>query len=103
VLPGQHDLEGVLIQSCLQVLDRPLQFRADAFPLPRQLGADLRLLELGVEGAQRLDLFRQSGATLEERLGPGRIGPEAGIGRPALDVSELAGAGLEIKDAPGAR
>jgi len=91
VLAGQHHLQLLPVEGRRQLVRGAPQVLADLLPFPGELDADLRLLELPVEGADGVDLLGEAGAALQGRLGLGGIAPQIGIGGPRLDPLELAG------------
>jgi hypothetical protein len=100
VLAGQHDLQLALVEGRLKRVHRLLEVGADVFALAGELGAHLGVLEPLLELPERFDLPGETGAGLEGGLGARRIAPQVRVGDLLLYVRELAGAGLEIKDAP---
>jgi hypothetical protein len=102
VLAGEHDLQLALVERLLERLDRLPEVGADVLALPGQLGAHLGVLQALLELAERLDFGAETGACLEGRLGAGGVVPEVRVGDLLLYLGKLAGARLEIKDAPEA-
>jgi hypothetical protein len=100
VLAGQHDLQLPLVEGRQKRVHRLLEVGADVLTLAGELGAHLGVLEPLLELPERFDLLGETGAGLQDGLGARRIAPQIRVGDLVLDFAELAGARLEIKDAP---
>jgi hypothetical protein len=103
VRPGEHHLELAIVEGGLEGHDRRRELGLDRFPFAGQIGADLRLLDLLLQGALRLDLEREPVALSEGFLGLRGVVPEVRVGGLLVEGLEPGTGFRQLKDDLGAR
>ena len=80
VLAAEHLLDLAAFDQSGKLLDRRRQLRADVFPLARPVDEHAKIVRLGFESRDQLDLFLDPAAALKDFLRLDLVAPEIGRG-----------------------
>ncbi len=98
VLAGEHQIELGLLEGLGEVLDGTAEILLHRLPLACQFGADLRLLDLLLEGLVGLDGLGQARPLPEDLLGARLVFVEVRVGGLLIQFLEAALGAGQLKD-----
>jgi hypothetical protein len=101
VVAPQHLLELGRLRGRLQGVEGGAEVGRHVLPRCQPVGEDLRVVLLGAEALQQLEVALEALPPLHDLLGGRLVGPEPGVGHPLLETVELGAELVLVKDSRG--